>query len=63
MRQEETVARCVNCAQSETERPLIQLRYSRRTAWVCSGCMPILIHQPQEMAQKLAALGKDAPAA
>ncbi len=61
MDKEDSVVRCINCAQSEMERPLIRLRYSRREAWVCSGCMPVLIHQPQEMAQKLLALSKDTP--
>ena len=61
MGQEESIERCINCAQSEMERPLIRLQYSRRAAWVCSGCMPVLIHQPQEMAQKLMALDQDTP--
>ena len=61
MDKKESVEHCINCAQSEMERPLIQLRFNRREAWVCSGCMPVLIHQPQEMAQKLLVLSEDTP--
>ena len=44
---------CLNCARSEREIPLISLRYQGNEAWICSQCMPQLIHQPELLADKL----------
>jgi len=45
---------CLNCHRSETEIPLVTLRYTGRQAWICSQCLPTLIHQPQQLVGKLA---------
>ena len=45
--------RCLNCHGTENERPLITLRYSGQPAWICSGCLPVLIHHPDQVAHKL----------
>ena len=45
---------CLNCGRSENDIPLVSLRYQRKEAWVCSQCLPQLIHQPQNLAGKLA---------
>ena len=44
---------CLNCERSEAVIPLVSLRYSGSQAWICSQCLPLLIHQPQELAGKL----------
>jgi hypothetical protein len=48
-----TVHRCLNCQDTENERPLINLRYAGQPAWVCSRCLPVLIHHPEQVAHKL----------
>ena len=45
---------CLNCARSETEIPLVSLRYDGSRAWICSQCLPILIHQPGKLAGRMA---------
>jgi hypothetical protein len=45
---------CINCGRSETVIPLLALRFSGSSAWICSQCMPVLIHKPHLMADKLA---------
>ncbi len=45
---------CLNCNQPETVVPLVNLRYSGKQAWICSQCMPVLIHRPAELVGKLA---------
>lgn len=47
---------CLNCGKSETETPLLRLRYSGVKSWLCSQCMPVLIHNPEEVGAKLAAI-------
>ena len=44
---------CLNCKRPETVIPLVNLRYSGRQAWICSQCLPILIHNPQKLAGRL----------
>ncbi len=44
---------CLNCLRPETVIPLVSLRYSGRGAWICSQCLPILIHNPQKLAGRL----------
>ncbi len=44
---------CVNCHRSEQEAPIVSLRYRGQPAWICSGCLPILIHHPEQLADQL----------
>ena len=45
---------CLNCGRSEDVIPLAALRYQGQEAWICSQCLPMLIHQPERLAGKLA---------
>ena len=47
---------CLNCGSSETQVPMISIRFGGKPLWVCSRCMPVLIHEPDALAAKLAAL-------
>jgi hypothetical protein len=44
---------CVNCDRSEEEMPLVNIQYKGENIFVCSGCMPILLHSPAKMVGKL----------
>jgi len=46
--------RCLNCDRSEVVVPLISLRYDSDQAWICSQCLPTLIHRPGQLAGRLA---------
>ena len=45
---------CLNCERDETIIPLVSLRYAGEQAWICSQCLPILIHDPQRLVGRLA---------
>ncbi len=45
---------CLNCQRPELQVPLVALRYGGQPAWICSQCLPVLIHKPQQLAGKLA---------
>ena len=49
---EETSATCFVCGQTD-DLPLIQLRYTGRTVWICPADMPKLIHQTHTLAEAL----------
>jgi hypothetical protein len=44
---------CLNCSSSEQERPLITIKFQGQEYYVCPQCLPILIHKPDQLADKL----------
>ncbi len=53
---------CLNCERTENQIPLVSLRYAGGQAWICSQCLPTLIHKPQNLAGKLAGANQIPPA-
>ncbi len=54
---------CVNCGASEMEVPLISARYDGGQHWICSGCLPILIHKPEQLVGTLRGINHSQAAA
>lgn len=46
-------AACLNCGSSEMERPLITLTFQGKQLFICPQCLPILIHKPYQLTDKL----------
>lgn len=44
---------CLNCNTSDNEIPLVNLIYAGKPAFICSSCLPVLIHHPQKLVGKL----------
>jgi hypothetical protein len=44
---------CLNCGISEQERPLVALRFQEKDFFICPQCLPILIHKPYELTDRL----------
>lgn len=44
---------CLNCGRSAAEIPLLTLDYRGQQYALCPQCLPILIHKPQTLAEKL----------
>ena len=44
---------CLNCGRSEMEVPVVVIRYAGNSGHVCSQCMPVFIHKPEQFADKL----------
>lgn len=61
MVENKTHTQCLNCDRSEMMTPLVSLRYGGSQAWVCTQCLPILIHQPERLAGKLTGAEPRAP--
>lgn len=57
--EEQTLHHCFNCRRPETTIPLVSLRYAGDQAWICSQCLPILIHQPEQLANKLGSVEQE----
>ena len=48
MSQETSLKHCLACNRSENEIPLVTLTYSTKPAYICSHCLPLLIHHPEQ---------------
>ncbi len=44
---------CVNCERTVEQVPLIQVHTRDGQAFICPQCLPVLIHKPQQLADKL----------
>lgn len=44
---------CLNCNRTENTVPLLAVRYSGKDAFVCSDCLPQLIHHRENLTEKL----------
>jgi hypothetical protein len=44
---------CLNCGVSDQERPLLNLKFQGNELNICPQCMPILIHKPQQLVEKI----------
>ena len=46
---EMNIAQCVYCERTVEDVPLLNLTHRHGTAYICPQCLPILIHQPQQL--------------
>ncbi len=46
-------AKCIQCERGSQEVPLIQMEFGGQTLWICPQHLPILIHKPTQLADKL----------
>lgn len=53
MNEEKKLNQCLNCNVSENEIPLVNLTFNGYKTFICSRCLPILIHSPQKLVGKL----------
>ena len=44
---------CLVCGQTSDDIPLLPILYQDRQYWICPSDLPILIHQPASLAEKL----------
>jgi hypothetical protein len=44
---------CLNCGSSDLERPLLTVQFRGKELRICPVCLPILIHKPYQLAEKL----------
>ena len=47
---------CLNCGTSEMDRPLVTLKFQGENVFICPECLPILIHNPRKLVEKLPGL-------
>lgn len=45
--------KCLNCGKTEHQTPLLSLTFKGDSKHICAQCLPILIHKPQQLTEKL----------
>ena len=50
---EAQATQCVNCGRTVEQVPLLSLTHRHGAAYICPQCLPILIHHPQQLLNKL----------
>jgi hypothetical protein len=48
--------KCLVCERTTDDAPLLRLRFRHSDVWICAQHLPILIHRPHELADKLPGL-------
>lgn len=48
-----TVSNCLNCKRTDEQVPLLSLAFKGEEKYICPQCLPILIHKPHQLADKL----------
>ena len=56
-----TLPKCLVCDRTPDQTPLLILRYQDSDLWICPQDLPILIHKPHELADRLPNLDLAAP--
>jgi hypothetical protein len=54
---------CLYCARDETQTPLIQVAFNGSLYWICPQHLPLLIHKPEQLVDKLPGLAATLPKA
>ncbi len=49
----QTQKECLNCGRPATQVPLLPVEHRDGAAYICPQCLPILIHHPGRLAEKL----------
>ena len=44
---------CLNCARTEEQVPLLTMQFRGEQVHICPQCLPVLIHKPEKLADKL----------
>lgn len=44
---------CLQCERTSDEVPLINVKFREQDLWICPQHLPILIHKPAQLADKL----------
>ncbi len=46
-------AACINCSRNDMEIPLLRLQFKGDGFWLCSACLPTLLHRPERLVGRL----------
>ncbi len=54
--------KCINCEREESIVPLVSITFAQNPTWICTQCLPTLIHNPDKLQSKFQDMATDNPA-
>jgi hypothetical protein len=57
------INKCINCERDEMTAPLVSIRFAQNPTWICTQCLPTLIHNPGQLQSKFENMKFDNPPA
>ena len=52
---------CISCNREESIVPLVSITFAQIPTWICTQCLPTLIHDPQRLTDKFKDMNTDNP--
>lgn len=52
---------CISCNRDESAVPLVSITFAQNPTWICTQCLPTLIHDPQKLTDKFNNMNTDNP--
>lgn len=53
--------KCISCEREEMIVPLVSITYAQNATWICTQCLPTLIHDPNKLQSKFKDMDTDNP--
>ena len=61
MNSENKLNTCISCSRDENIVPLVAITFAQQPTWICTQCLPTLIHEPQRLVEKFKSMDIDNP--
>lgn len=61
MKNEDKLNVCISCNRDESIVPLVAITFAQQPTWICTQCLPTLIHEPQRLVEKFKSMDIDNP--
>jgi hypothetical protein len=52
---------CISCNRPEDVVPLVSITFAKNATWICTQCLPTLIHDPQKLVGKFENMATENP--
>ncbi len=52
---------CISCNRDESVVPLVSITFAQNATWICTQCLPTLIHDPQRLNDKFENMDTENP--
>jgi len=52
---------CISCERPENVVPLVSITFAKNATWICTQCLPTLIHDPNKLTGKFENMDTDNP--
>jgi len=61
MKNEDKLNVYISCNRDESIVPLVAITFAQQPTWICTQCLPTLIHEPQRLVEKFKSMDTNNP--